>query len=396
MTRAHYYASTTRNLKDFAQYAVYPLFKTAAFLHYHDKPNGLQKANLVAGLATTGFYGAVTTSFAGFESGMLDHNGRQAVAAEMGKKPEELNFSDYNDSNNIIIRREMNDYRFVQKARYLTDLLPMLPSAVDYMGEIMPEFKKAIEMGRESQSRGMKNPVAIAAGAFGALDGLVYAMKAIYWMYETYAIPKNSHYEIVKLEETVDNVKRKFEANHLIGVVNRAREDRARELVEAGKIKKEDISDYMLNEKVERNAIWPVLEHLATKMNESDTFNMPEMIYLVGNDKINVFVKDEAGKEIKDADGNRVSTPETIRQAIAEIDHMAEVGLKGITEENRQKNLASQPTPVPVPHTFIENVKRNALDLQYNTLSKIFGPQDRAEEYISPRDFGEPHRAVSP
>src|SRR4051812_18588217 len=99
MTRAHYYASTVRNLKYVANYALYPLAKIAGYYLFRDEV----KATALASFLTTGFYAGLTTSFFGQESRMLEIIARDAVAAELGVKPEELTFSDYWRSKNHIV-----------------------------------------------------------------------------------------------------------------------------------------------------------------------------------------------------------------------------------------------------------------------------------------------------
>lgn len=375
MTRAHYYASTVRNLKDVIQYAVFPVCKTLAYLHFKDRA----KAEVVASVTSAGVYAALTTTFAGLESDVFDENVRNAVAAELGKKPSELKFSDYLDSKNSIVKKEMDDYQWVQKARYGTDALFLLPAALAIAGNSSPGMQKAFARARGPQRvQNPQTPLETVMSGFNLWDNMIYASKAGYWAYETYAIPKTAHYEVVKAVETIESVNRKFSPNDLVGIVNRNRADQGLP---------------MLDDKAERNAMYPVLEHLANCMNTCDNFNMPEVVYLVGMGKINIFAHDAQGKELIGADGKRVISDEAIQRSIAEIDRMKEVGLEGVTKENARIRREQQAQPGYIEpsknHGFAERVRHGFLDAQFNFTNSFFRGKDKHTESISPRDGGD-------
>lgn len=366
MPRAHYYASTVRNLKDVAQYTVYPLFKMLSLMAIKDR----HKAEVVAGVATTGFYASLTSYFAGVEADSFDENARRAVAAELGKKPEELKFSDYSDSKNSIVRREVEDFKWVTKARYATDMLPLLPSAVNFASRAIPGLE---HLGRYPT----QNPPQPNASAMEHLlhgwrlwDNLVYAGKSGYWAYETFAIPKTGHYEIYKLSENIEELKRHYSANDLIGVINRNRNDRKLP---------------MISSKADHEALWPVLEKLAEKLNTSDKFDIPELVYLVGLNKLNIYALDANGQEIRGAHGPVVD-PTAISRAMAEIDLIDRIGLDGIGERNRQAHY--QAGKAEGEHGFADRIERRWTDTKFETFQALFNlkGRDKHVEYISPRD----------
>lgn len=399
MTRFNYAVSTFARLNDFVKYAVHPLFKTASWLHYHDHPNqylARRKANLMAGVATAGFYTSLNTYFSNSEYQLLDISSRRAVAAELGKNVKDVQPADYWHSTNTIVAQEINDRENLMPLRYAVGSLPMLQSAWDYAAEAFPGMKEAIRYGREHK-RGGKDPISIVAGAFNAWDMAVFAGMSAYWAYETYAVRKTGMYETVKLIETVQSVNKKFDANNLIGVFNRTREDQAYIAFKHGDNDYHDYHNAMLTRE-ERNAIWPVLERMAEHMNVHKTtldtendkqFGIAEMVYLMGNGHIDLFERDDKGREVMDKQGHRIISQDAIKHSMEMVEHVADVGLQGVAEENRHKLAEERKT------SFVSRVKEDYINKRTEIMGNVFGRPRRPVEYLSPRDHSEPQAAIT-
>lgn len=397
MPRALYYASTVRNLKDVVRYFVHPLFKTVAFAHFRNA----DKADIAASVVGTAFYGSLTAAFQGQESDIFDKNVRTAVAAEMGKDPAEIKFSDYMDSKNSIVTRELKDLQNITKIRYATDAVFLLPAAIYAASTIFPGLKKTYQRGRIDH--GGKPPkdaniAELAVGAFNLWDHLIYGTKAGYWAYETYGIPKTAHYEVVKTFENVESVGKKFTENDVLAIVNRAREDQG-----LGQI----------TDKGERETLWPILTHVCDKLNHAHQFGVPELVYLIGLEKLNIFEKDAQGKEkVGTEEGTHVISQEKIQAAHEAIDMVAEKGLIGVAEENKQARMtfagqAQMPggesqkmngfagkTQTTLGGTqknngFVDNIRRNIMDRSFDLTTGLFPSPKKGVEYISPRDLGD-------
>lgn len=415
MARAFYYATNTRMAKDIMQYILHPSIRFGSYMGLRflggvKHEQALNSADIIASVAGGSIYLLNTETFKAIESRFLDKNAKMAVAAELGIDPDTMKFSDYLDSNNVIVRRELEDAKKVNRIRRATDALFFIPAAIYAASAITPGdgLKKAYQMGRLNRSapKAEDNWQSSAIGAFNLWDTAIYGSKAAYWMYETYFIDKTAHYEIVKLDETIESTGKKFAANDLIAVVNRAREDR-------------DLTQ--IQEKDERNTLWRVLEHLADKMNgdktefkgrpilksaeEDKPFGMPELMYLVGLNKINIFELDQQGHEVLDNKGERIISEAEVQKSIAEIDRVAEIGLKGIQEENAHKQAEAASKGFAKVQTqagsslpkerfaIASQAERNQLDRSFarskgiqDFVTGIFGRPRQTTDYISPRD----------
>lgn len=401
MSRAFYYATNTRMAKDIMQYLFLPATRLGAYSAIKYGSGGkigaeaaLDAADVVASVAGGVVYHLNTETFSAIEAQFLDKNARTAVAAELGKKPEELKFSDYLDSKNVIVQRELEDAKKVNKIRRVTDSLFFIPAAMYAVSHMTPgdKIKKLYQTGRLNKSAPKEgDPLgSVAIGAFNLWDTSIYGAKAAYWMYETYLVDKTAHYEIVKLDETIESTGKKFKPNDLIAVVNREREDKGLT---------------QIKEKDERNQLWDVLQHLADKMNNDEQFGMPELMYLVGLNKVNIFELDQQGNEALDDKGERVISQQAIAQTIKEIDRVADIGLAGIGQQNHQilenakdKGFVGGKTQLggtmPQGRFMVASqAERNALDNSFARSSAIksaftglFGEPRQTTDYISPRD----------
>lgn len=393
MPRAQYYASTSRIFKDVANYFLNPTVR-AALQSYWPKEHHRASADVAASAVTTASYLTMTAMFHGLEANAFSNNVRTAVAAELGKSPDELKFSDFLDSQNTIVRQEAKDMQNITRLRYATDLSAALPIAMLGAGKIFPKLGEAYKAGRletKSPSPNAKFGERFMH-SFNVWDSTIFAVKSAYWAYETFLVDKTAHYEVVKLQENIVSVGKQFKPNDLIALINRNRHDLELENIQPGP---------------SRDAMWKVLEHLTDKLNNAPHFAVPELVYLVGMDKLSIFEKDKNGNEIMGTDGHAKPDEKAVKQALKAIDEVAEKGLKGIMEE-QQKNRgvyeqSGQLPQIPgydlhsheglksnlAPKKFTERFGRNIKDAHHHLTTSIVPRAGGFTEYISTRDQAE-------
>jgi len=378
-----YWASTARNAKDVAQYLIFPATKILGTTIF---PKNAYASNLLAGVATSAFYTGLTELFMGREMSGFDHVAHMAVAAELGKDPNDLKFSDYMDSENCVIKKRMQLFNSESWQRYPVSLLPMMPIAMEHVARnVRPEMQPRAARLREGENRYRAGRVPYSAPAIEHLlegwklwDTVVFAGVAMLWLKETFGTDKTFIYQTRKEMELHDELGLKIEPNNMMGLYNRMRND----------------CDLPMIYKENRDAIWPLFELLAEKVNNS-SLGLPELTYLMGLGKLDVFAKDAAGKEIHDESGKMVIDKKAWENAMAEIAHVEKVGLKGIIEESKA-NPQKKPAKA---HSFVENLGRVWYDTHFAGYTALFGSKrdkDRPfSEQISPRDPGEvPHYMV--
>ncbi len=147
MTAPHYYASTSGILVDrFLKYGLYPFAYGAGMVLFKDH----DRATKYAQMACFASAAIITTSFLGLESHAINDSSAEAVSAAMGVDPKDLQFSDYKHSTNTIARKAHDDLMRLQKYRYGTDLLFMLPTFVEMSyggltGKKLPRSKDIVD-----------------------------------------------------------------------------------------------------------------------------------------------------------------------------------------------------------------------------------------------------------
>jgi hypothetical protein len=376
MTYFQYYATTSRNLDRVLQYGVYPLAQTIGFIAFRNAP--IEKRHRMASdfarITSAGVYSLLTTAFFGFESKMIDQNGREAVSAELGIDSNQIKFSDYKNSDNAIISKAYRDILKLQKYRYGTDALFVLPT-------MLRLGSKAVNHSWPESDHITKHPenyemADLLLNAHMGWNYSVYAGKAAYWAGETYLIGKTGHYEIVKLLENLQQTGKDFGSNDLLGVYQRTRTDRKLPPIER---------------KEEYDALRPLLLHLADTYNKRETYprdddkpgkpkmGIPEIVYLIGLGKINIHA----------ADGKTISA-EAVAQSYKEIDKVMTIGLKGIREENRKLNAAQGRNPRSHRRGLVGILADGAFSLTNSVINDLRKNKPlRPEEYITSRDPGE-------
>ena len=375
MTYFHYYATTSRNLDRVLQYGVYPVSQALGIaisgkVGIADKKKRLQFSSDFARVTSAVAYSMLTTAFFGLESELIDANGREAVSAEMGIDPARVDFSDYKYSKNVIISKAYKDIIRLQKYRYGTDMLFVLPTLLRLgskaMGIGWPDGKDVEE---NFDKYGLKEQ--LQNGHVG-WNMSVYAGKAAYWAGETFLVPKTGNYEIVKLRENLQSTSKDISANDIFAVYQRTRTDRGLPIIEN-------------DSATEHQAIWPLLQRMADAYNKHDgTFGVSEMVYLIGLGKINIHAPD-----------NVTVSNDAITQSQKEIDKVLAIGLNGIREENRKhSSKGSLDHKLSAKHSksFVDNISDGA----FNIVQKVLRNNQRSnkhaiktEEYISARDPGE-------
>jgi hypothetical protein len=372
MAVENFFISTAFRIGDFVKYFTYPAVKAGSMFFTHGNE---RKSDLIAGTAGAGTYGGLTAHYTGMELENYDRLVRMAFAAEKGVDPKDIKASDYLDSENPIIRHRAELGAQLMKIRYPASALPLLPSAIDYALDHIPLAQRDQWSRWRMGGRPAKDAPAISHLInMNKVDNhIVYAAFAALYIYEQFVIRKSGIYDVAKVQETKQDVGRKEEADDLIGIFNRGRED-------AGK--------GMILGKAERNALWPILEKIAEKMQQSERFDLPEVVYLIGLDKVNPFAKDAGGNEIKDRNGHLVVDPEAVKRAYAEIDRVDELGLAGIAREKMQKRLEQgmMPTPEKPAKTHVSRLNRTLLDTQFGFARRFTPDVAHPSEEISSRD----------
>jgi hypothetical protein len=372
MTYFHYYATTSRNLDRVLQYGVFPVAFITGAAYFKRREAALNFARVVS----AGCYSLLTSAFFGLESDMIDGNGRTAVSAEMGLEPDKIRFSDYKLSDNIIISKAYDDIKRLQKYRYGSDAMFLLPLAVQLGSKVsgVPrigtrEFRTKDPITGADKLTNATVPQ-IVMDISNLWDYGVYAGKSAYWGLETYFVDKSSHYEVVKLRETLESTGKDIDFNDLLGVYQRTRADRKRPL-----IAKNDQETY--------DALRPLFKKMADAYNKHDgKFGMPEIVYLIGLDKISVHGPD-----------HKIISAEAIARSEHEIDRVIAIGLAGIRQENKKLR-----TQHPNASAFHSSRKKNFFDELTDAAFKVTqvgigafrgGSMKRPEEYITVRDPGE-------
>ena len=366
MPRAGFALTGMRIIKDFSQYALYPITKVIALRATQNE----RSATAIASLTQTLFSTALTTNFFGKEAAMFDINAREAVAAELGIEAKDLKFSDYWDSQNAMVKREREDLLAAQIPRYATDISFLAPIAVNkYLGAHDIDGKHNIAKGI-SQETDKSNPLSWLASHVSLADtttSLGHAGKALNWANETFNWPKTMHYEIVKLVELNEStdgdgkqtLKKETGVSDLLQIYQRYLEDE----------KKPRLS------KDEVQALRPLLQSMADKWNKQTEpkFGTPELVYLIGMGKVNV--RDEKG----------AISQQAIEESAKAIEHVGTVGLKGITEENKIKNQAVDNAEKP-KHSWVERQGLGVLNAGFDAYKQAGGSWVNREEVISSRD----------
>jgi len=355
MTRAHYYASTVRNLKDVANYAVYPAAKILSLLAFRNE----FKASAVASAVTTAFYAGITTSFFGQEARMVEIVARDAVSAELGVNPEEVTFSDYWQSKNHLVQKECHDIDRLTKVRYLTDAIFLTPMAFSFASHAIPGMRgKSDHLGSTQGVKGhdiIRIEDVLGVSELGVALG--YAGKAGYWWHETYDVQKTGFYEFVKWHELGVSLSKDIAYNDLLALYQRSRDDQ--------KLPRLSIEEVL--------AVKPFFQWLAQKYNNSTNINASSLFYLIGNNLI----------RFHGPDGATISQT-AIEESKQAVEHVDKVGLGGIREENRQKRLLlgldNEQAKRPGPKTFVQRLG-NFLLPHYRSKTGI-----ASDEFISARD----------
>ncbi len=367
MTYFHYYATTSRNIDRVLQYGIYPLATVAAFaLTRHLKPvDAERQAQNIGRWISALSYASLTTAFFGFESEMIDSNSRKAVAAEMGVDPDKITFSDYGKSENVIAKHAYDDIIRLQKYRYGTDALFLLPTALQFGAKKMGKDWPTIQEVRKNYSE--RSLGEIFAARENTWEFGVFAGKALYWAGETYAVSKSSHYEVVKLIENLQSTGKDMSANDLLAVYQRTRTDNKKPMIET---------------KEEYDAVRPLLKRIVDAYNERDhKMDISEIVYLVGLNKINIH-----------ADDGKTISQEAIAKSNAQIDKVLSIGLAGIGEENKKLHMkAGAVSDEHGSKSFTDRLADNAYKATQGILG-AFKPKTtlrKHEEYISVRDPGE-------
>jgi len=369
-----YWASTARNAKDVVQYAVYPVVKVGALIA--TRGNSFQ-SNLLAGGATSLFYAGLTEIFLGREMTGFDKIAHMALAAELGKKPETIKFSDYLDSNNCVIKKRMALFKKENINRYSASLLPMLPSVMELAArKISPGLRPSDESVKDGANCYLPGKIKHNSRAidhvldgWGLWDGIVYAGIALLWLQETFNTDKTFIYQARKEMENNESLALKIGANNMAALFNRMRDDCGMEMIG----------------KSDRDIMWPMYELLAKKMNANPNFGLAELTYLMGLGKLDVFAKDKHGKELKDKDGRLLVDERLWKLALSEIELIERVGLAGIIEEKMKAGEKSDAPNV----SFVSRLGRGWLDTHFNVFKAITPNNKTYTEAISPRDTSE-------
>lgn len=372
-----YWASTARNAKDIAQYAIYPVSKMLAMMALKDS----HKANVVAGVTTTAFYSGLTAVFLGREMDGFDQMTRTAVAAETGKRAEDLTFKDFAGSENVIVQKRMRLFTEEHLSRYAVSVLPMLPTVMEHVARrVNPGMKPTHQdlsdgetRWRDERPKPNASPMDHLLHGWNTWDNVVYAGVATLWLKETYSTDKTFVYQGRKEVENFKALGLKIDANNIAGLYNRYRVDSGQAMIE---------------DKIDRDKLWPLFDYTAKKMNQCPHFDLPELTYLMGLGKMDVFARDETGAEIKGADGRRVLDEPALAKLYQEINRIERIGLKGIAEEARQENRLRPPKPKN-PQSFVARLTQDFMEIEHANYRRIFGQNKDFQEYISPRDPGE-------
>lgn len=348
MTYFHYYASTVRNLSDVGKYAIYPLAYISGMVAAKKMGlSGDNQKNVAANIARVSsalIFSGLSSTFFAMESEMIDANSREAVAAELGVDPNKIKFSDYKNSRNIIVSKAYKENIGLQKYRFGTDLMFLIPA-------IFPKL-----------------PTIRGKAGVNEWDMLPFAGKALYWAGETFKVKKSGNYEIVKLRENLESTEKDLSANDFLAVYQRTRSDRGLP---------------MANSKEEIDTLRPLLKRMADEYNKRQGFSLAEIVYLVGLNKINIHARD-----------GRTVSKEAAEASMKEIDRVVKLGLSGIRAENAKKyegKSIEERYNIKKPISAIDKLAEKAFNTGQGFIEKFSGKKRifDPEEYISVRDPGE-------
>ncbi|MDX1974475.1 MAG: hypothetical protein SFT92_02240 [Rickettsiales bacterium] len=386
MTAPHYYGSTSGILVDrFLKYGLFPFALGSGYLMFHDHDKATRFAQTACLLGAS----AITTTFLGLESDMLDKTGREAVSAAMGVDPSQIEFSDFKYCDNIIVKKAYEDLMHLQKYRYGTDLLFVLPNLVEasygkMTGKELPASKdvmKAFESRDPSNfNPGKYSPLEVMLQGHNGWAMGAYAGKALYWSYETYGVPKTAYYETVKMREKIESTGSDLRANDLKAIYQRARNDRGLPMVS-------------LNSKEENDALRQLLDRMTEAYNQHDgKFGLNEIVHLIGSGAINIHEKDGVTFSL-----------DAVTESNKAIDKVLAIGLSGIREENRKVHERKQALGIErgslleggIVHdnveirkhkTFADRLSDKAVGAIRSVLNRTNMTAGKPEEFVSVRD----------
>lgn len=372
MTYFNYYATTSRNLDRVMQYFVFPLAKAMGLVLFgHCSPeNRIEYSSNFARIASAGVYSTLTTAFLGDESRFIDENSRKAVAAELGIEPDKLSFSDFKYSQNTIVSGAYHDMMMLQKYRYGTDALFMLPIAAKIGAKSLniPWIEHSREVNQRIRNGENLTATQLMISGHNALDFSVLAGKAAYWAGETYLIEKSSHFEIMKLRESLGSTGKDMSFNDLLAVYQRLRNDKKLPMIDSPE---------------EYDALRPLFKKMTEAYNKHDgKFGIPEVVYLIGLEKINVHTGDE-----------RTVSKKMIEASAREIDKVIDIGLDGIRKEKQKEREAQGIPDSAVLHekTFVDRLGDVATTTVRSVMRGIRGGKKPPEydDYVNVHDPGE-------
>lgn len=342
------------------KYGVFPFAYMAGLAAFRDNAKATQWARLSGATASA----MLTTAFLGLESQTMDSIVRDAVTAEMGLKPDDFKTSDCRYSKNIIAQKGYTDLVRLQPMRYFKDAMFLLPTLVEgmYKGTTskrhMPS-SKVIRNGFDFRNKPNVDPGhstldILANGHFG-WDMAVYSATSAYWAFETFAVNKKGYYPVA--QDIIGKIKPTdgyITENHLMDIYQRCRHDRGHPMIEW---------------KEEHKAIKPILKRLVDAYNEHDgKIDVPEIVYLFGMNKINVHGPD-----------NRTLSPEAVAESNKNIDHVIEVGLEGIREENRKKRASVMDLASP---TTDQSTSQDGSSYQERVSRAIRNEEDQHKGFV--------------
>lgn len=364
MPRGLFFASIERILKDVAQYAFFPVAKTGFDLYFRKHAPTPEIRNHLSNTWASAlcgiFYVGFTAHYATREATVLDFNARDAVSAEMGIRPEELKFSDFHDSQNAIVARELKDASKLRWLRMLTDLPFFIPIAFEGVSELT---KKENPLTPNNGHSPFLNAPTIAYAAFG--------LKAMYWLLETFKVMKTAHYQIIKFYETKVAFNQDVSFNDIWTIYHEARLDRG----------------YPEATTAEKDAVRPLLNLIAEKFNKTHLdrkMDISALVYLFGLDKVRIHGPDGA------------ISAEEIEKSRQLIERVAEEGLDGIRRENRQKFATQHITQgAGEKLSALERLRRSVTDKAYNTYSGLINKTPSNVERREPISGRDPTGAMT-
>lgn len=357
------------------QYGVFPLSKAAwliALGGMGDTKKRIRWATDLARVTSAAAYASLTTAFLGAESELIDSSAKDAVSAEFGIDSNQLRFSDYGHTKNAIIKKAHSDIARLQKFRYGSDSLFVLPSVLRWgmQGYDKPWIEHSRTVNKRLESGEKIDFMTMMLSGNPAWDFSVLAGKSAYWAGETFLVDKSGHYEVIKLMENLRSTGKDVTVNDLLGVYQRTRIN--------------DLGLQAIERQEEYDALRPLLERMVDAYNKHDNkFDLAEVVYLIGLNKINIHGQD-----------HKTLSKEAVQQSNKEIDKILEIGLAGIREENRKHNLEAGNSMVHRKRSFREMVGDGAVEVAQsftNGISRIVSGNKprRPEEYITPRNPGE-------